>query len=71
METTFNEPTSYSKPRALGMGEVRQWMETTKDTCYDLIHCGCNKGCSGRYKCIKANLQCTALCLCGGDCELC
>lgn len=37
-------------------------------TCYELIHCGCIKGCKGHCKCSRANLVCTALCRCGGDC---
>ena len=41
-----------------------------KDTCYELIHCGCKKGCRGRCKCLKANLDCTGLCNCGGNCNL-
>ena len=38
-----------------------------KDACYELIHCGCKKGCRGRCKCLKANLDCTGLCNCGGN----
>ena len=38
-------------------------------SCYELIHCGYKKGCSGRCKCIKAALTCTALCFCSGDCQ--
>jgi len=37
-------------------------------SCYELIHCGCKKGCSTRCKCKKAALQCTDLCSCSGDC---
>uniref|UniRef100_UPI00358F0BB1 uncharacterized protein n=1 Tax=Myxine glutinosa TaxID=7769 RepID=UPI00358F0BB1 len=37
-------------------------------SCYELICCGCEKGCSGRCKCKKAALKCTALCACDGDC---
>jgi len=38
-------------------------------SCYELIHCGCKKGCSGYCKCAKAHLKCTALCACLGDCQ--
>lgn len=38
-------------------------------SCYELIHCGCKKGCTGRCKCIKASLKCTALCSCSGECQ--
>ena len=37
-------------------------------SCYELIHCGCKKGCGRRCKCSKAALKCTALCTCSGDC---
>ncbi|KAG0720473.1 hypothetical protein GWK47_048455 [Chionoecetes opilio] len=37
-------------------------------SCHELIHCGCNKGCTGCCKCPKAALKCTALCACSGDC---
>ena len=40
-----------------------------KDACYELILCGCKTTCSGRCKCAKANLECTRLCNCGGDCQ--
>ena len=36
--------------------------------CYELICCGCKKGCRGQCKCKRANLQCTALCACEGEC---
>ena len=37
----------------------------------DLVRCRCNpeKGCKGRCKCLSAELPCTELCLCNGDCE--
>ena len=40
-------------------------------SCQQLFKCKCNlyKGCSGRCKCLKANLKCTALCKCAGECE--
>ena len=36
-----------------------------------LIKCGCKleNGCRGRCKCAKAELKCTSLCGCSGDCE--
>ena len=36
--------------------------------CSELIRCGCKKACRGLCKCTKANLPCTALCLCAGHC---
>jgi len=37
----------------------------------ELVKCGCNpvKGCSGRCNCLKADLMCTELCKCNGECE--
>ena len=32
-----------------------------QESCYELIHCGCKKGCNGQCKYRKANLKCTAL----------
>ena len=43
-------------------------LSQAKDSCYELIHCSCKKGCKGRCKCVKANLECTGLCNCGGHC---
>lgn len=37
-------------------------------SCSELIKCSCKKGCTGRCKCSKAALKCTALCFCAGDC---
>ncbi len=36
-----------------------------------LIKCGCRpeNGCRGRCKCVKAELECTSMCTCSGDCE--
>ena len=39
-------------------------------SCYELIHCVCKKGYTTRQcKCVKAALQCTALCSCYGECQ--
>ena len=35
----------------------------------ELLCCGCKKECRGQCKCKRAALRCTALCLCGGDCN--
>ena len=37
-------------------------------SCYELIKCGCKKGCIRNCKCRNTQLKCTALCACGGDC---
>ncbi|KAK2561655.1 hypothetical protein P5673_015007 [Acropora cervicornis] len=36
--------------------------------CLELLKCGCKQGCTGRCKCRKANLPCTGLCPCSGEC---
>lgn len=38
-------------------------------TCRELLSCKCKKGCLKKCKCIKAALECTALCLCEGECN--
>ena len=38
-------------------------------TCYELVSCGCKKGCRNRCKCRKASLQCTGLCFGEGECQ--
>ncbi|KAK3857509.1 hypothetical protein Pcinc_036238 [Petrolisthes cinctipes] len=37
--------------------------------CFELVLCGCKKGCRKCCKCKKANLQCTGLCACKGECQ--
>ncbi len=36
--------------------------------CRELIKFGCKKQCCGRCQCSKANLKCTQLCFCEGQC---
>ena len=38
------------------------------EACYELIKCGCKKGCSGKCKCKAFDLECTEVCNCGGEC---
>jgi hypothetical protein len=38
-------------------------------SCYELVHCGCKKGCKRQCKCRASNLQCTELCNCRGACD--
>ena len=39
-------------------------------SCLELIRCGCKTGCTTRRcKCVSANLKCTALCSCEGECN--
>ena len=61
-------------PAEWGWERDGQWkpvwttLAQAQQSCYELIHCSCKKACRGLCKCSKANLQCTALCACGGDC---
>ena len=52
------------------MGWQPLWttLPEASQSCYELIHCGCKKGCTTRCKCKKAALKCTALCSCSIDC---
>ena len=54
-----------------GKGWKPVWtlLRQAQQMCYELIHCGCKKGCTRRCKCVKASLACTALCDCGGACN--
>ena len=40
-------------------------------SCQELLKCGfkSEKGCTGRCKCVRAEMLCTALCMCGGLCH--
>ena len=38
-------------------------------SCQELLKCGCKKACTKRCKCVKANLECTQLCVCSGQCS--
>ncbi|KAL7373698.1 hypothetical protein ABVT39_012891 [Epinephelus coioides] len=57
-------------PQLPGVGWQPLWttLPEASQSCYELIHCGCKKGCTTRCKCKKAALRCTALCSCSGDC---
>ena len=37
-------------------------------SCLELLKCGCTKGCSRNCRCKKAELPCTSLCKCDGQC---
>lgn len=43
-------------------------LQDASQHCYELIHCGCKKGCRNRCKCRSSNLPCTELCTCRGAC---
>ena len=52
-----------------GWQPVWTTLPEASQSCSELIRCGCKKGCTGRCKCFKAALKCTALCFCSGDCQ--
>ena len=47
-----------------------QWttLPTAAVSCKKLVCCGCKNNCGKRYKCVKADLPCTPLCMCDGQC---
>jgi hypothetical protein len=53
---------------AAGWHPLWTTLPKASQSCYEMIHCGCNKGCTGRWKCNKAPLKRTALCSCSGEC---
>ena len=54
-----------------GNGWTPKWthLPEAATACYELIHCGCKQTCRSLCKCHRANLRCTALCTCGGNCS--
>ena len=57
-----------------GEGEelVPKWISLPPavQSCSELIKCGCKKGCARNCRCKKAELPCTALCKCDGQCAI-
>jgi len=49
-------------------GVVWTTLPTAAKACYELLSCKCQKTCKGNCKCHRANLQCTSLCACAGQC---
>lgn len=74
-QTLLKQPTLPSPSRWGWQLENSHWvpywttLSQAKDSCYELIRCGCTVGCRGRCKCRKASLTCTGLCNCGGNCN--
>ncbi|KAF3841481.1 hypothetical protein F7725_007343 [Dissostichus mawsoni] len=46
----------------------RLLMPEASKGCRELIKCKCKKRCAGNCKCSAANLPCTELCSCSGQC---
>lgn len=51
-------------------GYIPNWttLPVAEAACMELISCKCAKSCKGNCKCFKANLECTQLCKCAGNC---
>ena len=49
---------------------IPNWMKlpVVQTACTELISCHCKSSCKGNCKCYKANLPCTSLCGCDGQC---
>jgi len=64
------DPSEWGWTRQTGSGWQPLWttLPEAAKSCHELIHCGCRTGCTGRCKCMKAALKCTALCFCSGNC---
>ena len=43
-------------------------LEDASKACSILLHCGCEKSCTGNCKCTRAGVHCTGLCKCEGAC---
>lgn len=65
------EPTDWGWTKDAGQWQpLWTTIPEAASSCAELIRCRCKKGCTGRCKCNKAALKCTALCLCAGDCVI-
>ena len=51
---------------------IPKWttLPQAEDSCYELIRCGCKKGCKTRCKCKSSGYECTGLCYCAGECGM-
>ena len=43
-------------------------LEDASKACYILLHCGCERSCTGNCNCSRAGVRCTALCKGEGGC---
>ena len=64
----YPSPAEWGWERADGWRPLWTTLPQAQQSCYELIHCACKKACRGLCRCSKANVQCTALCACGGHC---
>lgn len=69
---TLPEPSDWGWLLVENQWEPR-WMTLPElvKSCPELVRCGCKMGCSTkRCKCVKADLPCTSLCGCEGECNI-
>ena len=70
-EPVLPPPTDWGSHRSDDGPYTPLWttLPEASKTCYELVSCGCKKGCRKRCKCKNASLQCTGLCFCEGECQ--
>jgi len=65
----FHDPAKWGWSRDENkLAPVWMTLPEVSHTCRELIHCSCKVACTSRCKCVKANLPCTGLCCCDGEC---
>jgi len=75
LQSLEKQPTAYDPSHWGWTRQADRWtplwmtLPQLSQSCRQLIHCSCKKGCTSRCKCAKANLACTALCQCDGECS--
>uniref|UniRef100_UPI00358E7494 uncharacterized protein n=1 Tax=Myxine glutinosa TaxID=7769 RepID=UPI00358E7494 len=60
---------SWQKSAMQGWQPVWTTLPEAVASCSELLRCGCQKGCRGLCKCVRAALKCTSLCRCSGNCD--
>ncbi len=70
-DTNLPSPGEWGWVQTVNGGWEVKWTELPEasQACCELIRCSCNKGCRSQCKCVKAALECTALCQCDGLCD--
>ena len=63
-------PTSWGWMKAVDNSYEPNWttLPEASAACNELVACKCKKGCLRNCKCKKLALECTALCVCAGEC---
>ena len=63
------ESWGWSKSATKGWEPLWTLLPEAAVSCSELLRCGCKKGCRGLCKCVRADLKCTSLCYCCGNCD--